>query len=95
MHKSYTTTTGGHKARKRFGQNFLIDTKIIDRIVATIAPKAGDDLLEIGPGQGAMTLPLLEKLNQLHVINRLKFVLVLVEILNNFLEFCGVVQRQP
>ena len=68
MRKSYTATTGGHKARKRFGQNFLIDTKIIDRIVATIAPKAEDNLLEIGPGQGAMTLPLLEKLNQLHVI---------------------------
>ncbi len=57
-----------HKARKRFGQNFLVDTKVVDRIVATIAPKAEDNLLEIGPGQGAMTLPLLEKLNQLHVI---------------------------
>ena len=56
MRKNYTTIAGGHKARKRFGQNFLIDTKIIDRIVATIAPKAEDDLLEIGPGQGAMTL---------------------------------------
>ncbi len=57
-----------HKARKRFGQNFLVDTKVVDRIVATIAPKTDDNLLEIGPGQGAMTLPLLEKLNQLHVI---------------------------
>jgi len=57
-----------HKARKRFGQNFLVDTRIIDRIVATIAPKREDNLLEIGPGQGAMTLPLLEKLDQLHVI---------------------------
>jgi len=57
-----------HKARKRFGQNFLVDTKVVDRIVATIAPKSDDNLLEIGPGQGAMTLPLLEKLDQLHVI---------------------------
>ncbi|TEU26446.1 MAG: 16S rRNA (adenine(1518)-N(6)/adenine(1519)-N(6))-dimethyltransferase RsmA [Gammaproteobacteria bacterium] len=57
-----------HKARKRFGQNFLVDTKVVDRIIATIAPKSDDNLLEIGPGQGAMTLPLLEKLNQLHVI---------------------------
>jgi 16S rRNA (adenine1518-N6/adenine1519-N6)-dimethyltransferase len=47
-----------HKARKRFGQNFLTDNRVIERIVATIAPKFNDNLLEIGPGQGAMTLPL-------------------------------------
>jgi 16S rRNA A1518/A1519 N6-dimethyltransferase RsmA/KsgA/DIM1 with predicted DNA glycosylase/AP lyase activity len=46
--------------RKRFGQNFLTDNRVIERIVATIAPKFNDNLLEIGPGQGAMTLPLLE-----------------------------------
>ena len=57
-----------HKARKRFGQNFLTDEKIIERIVATIAPKRDDSLLEIGPGQGAMTLPLLECVNKLNVI---------------------------
>ncbi len=57
-----------HKARKRFGQNFLTDEKIIERIVATIAPKSDDSLLEIGPGQGAMTLPLLECVNKLNVI---------------------------
>ncbi len=62
------TITGNHKARKRFGQNFLVDAKIVDRIIATIAPKQEDNLLEIGPGQGAMTLPLLDKLTQLHVI---------------------------
>ncbi len=60
--------SGKHKARKRFGQNFLTDQKIIDRIIATIAPKRDDNLLEIGPGQGAMTLPLLEKVEQLNVI---------------------------
>ncbi|MDG2396008.1 16S rRNA (adenine(1518)-N(6)/adenine(1519)-N(6))-dimethyltransferase RsmA [Candidatus Thioglobus sp.] len=60
--------SGKHKARKRFGQNFLTDQKIIERIVATIAPKHNDNLLEIGPGQGAMTLPLLERVNQLNVI---------------------------
>jgi predicted LPLAT superfamily acyltransferase len=49
-----------HKARKRFGQNFLTDNRVIERIIATIAPKFNDNLLEIGPGQGAMTLPLLE-----------------------------------
>ncbi|SMN00794.1 SSU rRNA (adenine(1518)-N(6)/adenine(1519)-N(6))-dimethyltransferase [uncultured Candidatus Thioglobus sp.] len=58
----------GHKARKRFGQNFLTDGKIIERIVATIAPKANDNMLEIGAGQGAITLPLLEYLDQLNVI---------------------------
>lgn len=57
-----------HKARKRFGQNFLIDNRIIERIIATIAPKRDDNLLEIGPGKGAITLPLLDCVAQLNVI---------------------------
>lgn len=57
-----------HKARKRFGQNFLTDNTVIERIVAIIAPKFDDNLLEIGPGQGAMTLPLLEYVKELNVI---------------------------
>lgn len=57
-----------HKARKRFGQNFLIDHRIIERIIATIAPKRDDNLLEIGPGQGAITRPLLDCVEQLNVI---------------------------
>jgi len=57
-----------HTARKRFGQNFLIDEVIIGRIVSVIAPKFDDNLLEIGPGQGAMTLPLLECVKALNVI---------------------------
>lgn len=57
-----------HKARKRFSQNFLTDQKIIDQIIATIAPKRDDNLLEIGPGQGALTLPLLERVDRLNVI---------------------------
>ncbi|MBB71118.1 MAG: 16S rRNA (adenine(1518)-N(6)/adenine(1519)-N(6))-dimethyltransferase [Legionellales bacterium] len=48
-----------HRARKRFGQNFLTDAVIIDRIVAAINPKAGDKLVEIGPGHGALTKQLL------------------------------------
>lgn len=48
-----------HRARKRFGQNFLHDKNIISRIVACIRPRAGDQLLEIGPGQGAITEELL------------------------------------
>ncbi|MCL6271805.1 16S rRNA (adenine(1518)-N(6)/adenine(1519)-N(6))-dimethyltransferase RsmA [Sansalvadorimonas sp. 2012CJ34-2] len=44
-----------HKARKRFGQNFLHDPAIINRIIRSIGPKSDDHLVEIGPGQGALT----------------------------------------
>ena len=50
---------GEHRARKRFGQNFLVDQNIIGKIISSIAPKANDNLIEIGPGQGALTEPLL------------------------------------
>lgn len=49
-----------HRARKRFGQNFLTDTQVIQRIAAVIAPAPGQLILEIGPGQAALTLPLAE-----------------------------------
>ncbi|WP_163558528.1 16S rRNA (adenine(1518)-N(6)/adenine(1519)-N(6))-dimethyltransferase RsmA [Halomonas sp. NO4] len=49
-----------HRARKRFGQNFLRDPGVIARIVRAIAPRPGERLIEIGPGQGALTEPLLE-----------------------------------
>jgi 16S rRNA (adenine1518-N6/adenine1519-N6)-dimethyltransferase len=48
-----------HKARKRFGQNFLHDSHVIDKIIACIAPKPDQHLIEIGPGRGAITEPLL------------------------------------
>ena len=57
-----------HKARKRFGQNFLHDKAIIGRIIAAIAPTADDHFVEIGPGQGAMTQPLSEHCGQLDVV---------------------------
>jgi 16S rRNA (adenine1518-N6/adenine1519-N6)-dimethyltransferase len=57
-----------HKARKRFGQNFLHDQKVIDRIIASIAPRETDLLVEIGPGQAALTRPLLESGAELHLI---------------------------
>jgi len=44
-----------HRARKRFGQNFLEDDGIIRRIVKSIHPQAQDNLVEIGPGKGAIT----------------------------------------
>jgi 16S rRNA (adenine1518-N6/adenine1519-N6)-dimethyltransferase len=59
---------GRHVARKRFGQNFLVDRHYIDRIVAAVAPQPGDNLVEIGPGLGALTRPFLERLPQLTVI---------------------------
>ncbi len=71
-----------HIARKRFGQNFLVDTKVVERIIATIAPKKNDNLLEIGPGQGAMTLPLLESLECLHVIEIDRDLIALLESFN-------------
>ena len=57
-----------HQARKRFGQNFLIDDQVVNRIVATISPKKNDNIVEIGPGKGALTFPLLEHLDYLSVI---------------------------
>ena len=57
-----------HRARKRFGQNFLIDRQVVADIVAAIAPQRGDRLVEIGPGLGALTAPLLERLDHLDVL---------------------------
>ena len=57
-----------HIARKRFGQNFLVDREIIDAIIAAIAPQSSDHMVEIGPGMGALTRPLLERLEHLHVV---------------------------
>ena len=57
-----------HVARKRFGQHFLIDEAILDAIVDAIAPEAGEALIEIGPGLGAMTRPLLARCERLTVI---------------------------
>jgi 16S rRNA (adenine1518-N6/adenine1519-N6)-dimethyltransferase len=57
-----------HKARKRFGQNFLVDEQIIDEIISAIRPEFEDNMVEIGPGLGALTRPLLKKLNNLHVV---------------------------
>lgn len=56
------------KARKRFGQNFLQDKNIIERIVRTIDPKPGEHLIEIGPGHGAITDRLLQSGCDLDVI---------------------------
>ena len=57
-----------HVARKRFGQHFLTDAMVIDRIVDCIEPKPGELVVEIGPGLGAMTDPLAERCGRLTVI---------------------------
>ena len=62
------TGTGHHAPRKRFGQHFLVDGTIIDAIVQGIAPRAGQRMVEIGPGLGALTQPLVERLGHLAVI---------------------------
>lgn len=57
-----------HQAKKRFGQNFLTDQGIIDRIVKGIQPKQGDNILEIGPGLGALTRNVLPSVGKMTVI---------------------------
>jgi len=57
-----------HKARKRFGQNFLQDTGVIRRIVSCIAPRPDQHLVEIGPGRGALTRELLAALGRLDTV---------------------------
>ena len=57
-----------HVARKRFGQHFLTDGAILERIVAAIDPRPGEALVEIGPGLGALTDPLVARCERLTVI---------------------------
>ena len=57
-----------HQARKRFGQHFLTDASVLDAIVDEIDPQPGDVLVEIGPGLGALTGPLVERCGRLTVV---------------------------
>jgi 16S rRNA (adenine1518-N6/adenine1519-N6)-dimethyltransferase len=57
-----------HIARKRFGQNFLQDERVLGDIIDGIAPKDGDTMVEIGPGLAAMTDLLLQSLPRMHVV---------------------------
>jgi 16S rRNA (adenine1518-N6/adenine1519-N6)-dimethyltransferase len=57
-----------HVPRKRFGQNFLIDTEVVADIISAIHPVGDDLLVEIGPGLAALTRPLLQAVNHLHVV---------------------------
>ena len=63
MDKSFS-----HQPRKRFGQHFLKDPSVLDKIMVAIAPQSSDHLVEIGPGQGALTRQLLSTANRLDAI---------------------------
>jgi 16S rRNA (adenine1518-N6/adenine1519-N6)-dimethyltransferase len=57
-----------HRPRKRFGQNFLEDRVVVEQMVAVISPQSDQRLVEIGPGMGALTAPLLQRVSHLDVI---------------------------
>jgi 16S rRNA (adenine1518-N6/adenine1519-N6)-dimethyltransferase len=57
-----------HPTKKRFGQHFLTDNSVIERMLQILRLQADDPVIEIGPGSGALTYPLLAKLNQLDVV---------------------------
>ena len=59
---------GRHRARKRFGQNFLRDATVIERLLAAVRPEPGQRIVEVGPGLGALTWPLLERVGRLTVV---------------------------
>jgi 16S rRNA (adenine1518-N6/adenine1519-N6)-dimethyltransferase len=57
-----------HQARRRFGQHFLHERHVVERLLQEINPRKEDFIVEIGPGEGALTRPLLERVEKLHVI---------------------------
>ena len=63
-----SNTLRAHIPRKRFGQHFLTEPGVIDAIVRAIAPRAGQAMVEIGPGLAALTQPLVERLGRLTVV---------------------------
>jgi 16S rRNA (adenine1518-N6/adenine1519-N6)-dimethyltransferase len=65
---AYPASGGHHQPRKRFGQHFLADQVVVGAIVDVIDPQPGQALVEIGPGLGAMTNPLVARCKQLTVI---------------------------
>ena len=72
-----------HKPRKRFGQNFLVDEQVINQIVSTVSPKKNDTVIEIGPGKGALTFPLIIHLKKIHVIEIDRDLISLLQKKNN------------
>lgn len=68
-----------HRPRKRFGQHFLHDPGVIGRIITAIDPQPGERVVEIGPGRGAITVPLLRALGELDVVELDRDVIPLLE----------------
>lgn len=62
------STASFHRPRKRFGQHFLVDGAVIDAMVQAIQPQPGQSIIEIGPGQGVLTRPLLTRCGALTVV---------------------------
>lgn len=62
------TSLDGHKARKRFGQNFLVDSFWIDKLARAVGAKPGDDIVEIGPGKAALTRHLLDGAGKIRAV---------------------------
>jgi len=60
--------SSSHRPRKRFGQHFLHERRVLEKIVNALAPAQDDFIVEIGPGEGALTGPLLEKVSKLEAI---------------------------
>lgn len=65
MAKQKSGRPSTHKHKKQFGQNFLNNGRIIDQIVAAIRPLPGDHMVEIGPGEAALTTPLIDRVKNL------------------------------
>ena len=68
MAKQTSGRPSSHKHKKQFGQNFLNNGRIIDQIIASIRPKPSDHMVEIGPGQAALTRPLIDRVKKLDII---------------------------
>lgn len=68
MAKQQSGRPSTHKHKKQFGQNFLNNGRIIDQIVASIRPRPDDHMVEIGPGEAALTAPLIDIVNKLDII---------------------------
>jgi len=68
MAKNNNHRPSGHKHKKQFGQNFLNNGRVIDQIVAAIRPKPENHLVEIGPGEAALTVPLIDVVKRMDII---------------------------
>lgn len=68
MARAVKSRPSGHKHKKQFGQNFLNNGRVIDQIVASIRPQKSDHMVEIGPGEAALTAPLIEVVKRLEII---------------------------